>query len=879
MEITSDKTIYKIDVTECFADGEFCKGAKSFQTNTWYGNAQLARDLAAAATDKLGLPNLQRQPPNEGPYFIYKSGSPSVYNATSLPWDGYGWVGSPLDYINIYASGAWNSFTGVTTSNIRRVYLAVETSAPRPVPVAGPILPGNNGTSINTTASLASGGLLPQFQGGTLAVSASNASVAADFTLDGSSRNAIDLAGNSATFSGIFTDQAANIGRITFKNSGSPATIILTGQSRYKGLTGVFSGVTLKIGADNALPAATEVLLDRGANLLLDGFNQSVSAITGSGTIDLGRNTLTLNGSSNGATQILSSAAISGTGSLVKKGTFTQYLTGSLTYTGQTTVDAGTLVINGTSQSTTTTVEPGGILGGTGTITGDVFNSGKVAPGAVNQLGTLTVNGNYGQLSPGVLEIQVDGSASDRLALQGSNRFILLGGELNITSLPGTAITAGKTYTAITTPAGTQGGEFGLNTTFGVVGASGYTFVRETDPRFSQLDGGKAQACDPKNPELCTDLRFGWLQATPTSTPTTPTTVTTVPTAVTPGVQTINTIKQTGGAITTAITGNIQTNTDVCAANTGNSDSCNKVNQPGTGAGASNHNNIAVAKAIDAGSTSVQAAVTTGVSGGQPILTPSGTPTGYTTNQTKAGLVTPDFVNVAAALFAVPTRSQLNAALHQVTAEPYASMQSVALEAMEQFRTNALALGDGERGLRFWREAELCEQPDGTLIKPDATNHTADCKLRKVPQATRWSLLIDASNTQASLDGTNDLASLDYNVFQSTYGLQYDASPQWSIGGAFGYGQANLYNYEYANTRIDSDTYGGGLWAIYRPGDAWKITGLLGYMNLQYDSSRQIDFGGLNRTARANWSGNGFTTALEVQYDWILSANKADRNA
>jgi len=150
--------------------------------------------------------------------------------------------------------------------------------------------------------------------------------------------------------------------------------------------------------------------------------------------------------------------------------------------------------------------------------------------------------------------------------LRGAIASFFLAEKLNIISLPGTAITAGKTYTAISTPAGTQGGEFGLNTTFGVVGASGYTFVRETDPRFSQLDGGKAKACDPQNPELCTDLRFGWLQATPTSTPTTPTTVTTVPTTVTPGVQTINTIKETGGAITTAITGNIQTNTDVCAA-------------------------------------------------------------------------------------------------------------------------------------------------------------------------------------------------------------------------------------------------------------------------------------------------------------------------
>jgi outer membrane autotransporter protein len=123
------------------------------------------------------------------------------------------------------------------------------------------------------------------------------------------------------------------------------------------------------------------------------------------------------------------------------------------------------------------------------------------------------------------------------------------------------------------------------------------------------------------------------------------------------------------------------------------------------------------------------------------------------------------------------------------------------------------------------------------------------------------------------------LSSLDYNIFQSTYGLQYDASRQWSIGAAFGYGQANLYNYQYASAAINSDTYSGSLWGLYRPSKPWKFTGLIGYTSFQYNAYRNINFGGIDRIATANWSGNGFTTALQAVYDWILSANKADRNA
>jgi uncharacterized protein with beta-barrel porin domain len=207
-------------------------------------------------------------------------------------------------------------------------------------------------------------------------------------------------------------------------------------------------------------------------------------------------------------------------------------------------------------------------------------------------------------------------------------------------------------------------------------------------------------------------------------------------------------------------------------------------------------------------------------------------------------------------------------------------MQSVALEALEQFRANTLALTNSQR-LPFIVEEQACEtsaEPgNSATAQPNDTTH--NCKPVTRQKLTPWSLLIDGSNTQASLNGTNDLASLDYNIFSSSYGLQYDFNPNWSAGAAFGYGRANLYNYEYSNTRIDSDTYSGAVWGIYRPSDAWKLTALAGYMNLQYSSDRNISFGGLNRNATANWTGNGFTSALAAQYDWILSKDKTSRSA
>ncbi len=777
-----NNTIYNLKTTTCFAQGaqnNFCNGAIDFRSSSWWGNAQLAKDLSEATKESLGLPN-PAMGTGLGANFAWQSGAqydlPDPSNpskgipvpVTNIPFDGFEW--DPVLNKAYARGGFWN---GVTGDGATRTYtLAVETAPPQPITTVGPILAtNNNDPSINSTAGLAAQKVLPQFQGGTLVVSAA-ASIGDNFTVDDHDTNAIDAEGNSATFMGAFTDQVGQQGNLIFSNSGAS------------------------------------------------------SAIT--------------------------------------------TLTGQSSYTGSTTVESGTLAING-SITSKTTVGPRGTLQGTGTITGDVFNEGSVSPG--NSIGTLTVDGSYLQGASASLNIEADGSSSDLLKIIGGNRVVLLGGNLNISTYQGAPISANKIYTAIDVAgADAIGGEIGLKTNFPAVGQSGFTFVRETDPLFKQIDPAYYAICTSSDPNIqknCTKLQFALVPNNPqTSQPLNPTST------KEPGKQAISSVKETGGAITTASSGNPNSNTKTCLSNGGSTSTCQQQNQPGSGAAASNSNTVATAKTLDAGWASVSAAVTTGVTGGKAIGT-----TGYTTNQTRAALVTPDFANVVAALFAVPTRQQLNQALHSITAEPYASMQSVALEAMEQFRQNSLALSDGDRAIRLFTEAEVCRAEDGSLIPADSSQRPSDCQPRKLSQASRWSLLIDATNTQAGLEGTNDLASLDYNIFQSTYGLQYDASKQWSIGAAFGYGQANLYNYEYANSSISSDTYGGSLWGIYRPSNPWKLTGLIGYTNFQYDSNRNINFGGLDRNATASWSGNGFTTALEAEYDWILSANKADRNA
>src|SRR6185437_14646392 len=119
----------------------------------------------------------------------------------------------------------------------------------------------------------------------------------------------------------------------------------------------------------------------------------SAGSIAGAGNFYLGADELTVGGnnlsttvsgviSDCGAGLDCLSAGATG-GSLVKVGTGTLTLSGANIYTGATTVNGGTLLVTGSIASPLTTVNAGGILGGSGTVHGVAVNSGGVfAPGS-----------------------------------------------------------------------------------------------------------------------------------------------------------------------------------------------------------------------------------------------------------------------------------------------------------------------------------------------------------------------------------------------------------------------------------------------------------------------------------------------------------------
>ena len=181
------------------------------------------------------------------------------------------------------------------------------------------------------------------------------------------------------------------------------------------GQTLVTDGGTLIVDEDAALgTSAASLHLDNGtlriAGTDMTVLDRSVVLEAGGGGIEI----------ADAANAVAIGRAISGEGSLTKLGEGALGLFGTNTYTGETFVRNGLLVVNGSiASSALTTVFDGAALSGTGTVGNlKIASGGVVAPG--NSIGTLNVAGNLTFQSGSAYEVEFNAEgASDLIAVTG----------------------------------------------------------------------------------------------------------------------------------------------------------------------------------------------------------------------------------------------------------------------------------------------------------------------------------------------------------------------------------------------------------------------------------------------------------------------------
>jgi autotransporter-associated beta strand protein len=148
------------------------------------------------------------------------------------------------------------------------------------------------------------------------------------------------------------------------------------------------------------------------------------------------------------------SGAISGPGNVLKAGAGTLTLTASSTYTGDTTVEAGRLAVNGSIAGSAVTVLNGATLGGTGAVGPVTVQTGGTI-GAGNSIGTLTVAGNYTQAAGSFLQAEFNAAGqADRINVNGT--VTLSGGTVQALPAPGSYART-TTYTILNATGGVVG--------------------------------------------------------------------------------------------------------------------------------------------------------------------------------------------------------------------------------------------------------------------------------------------------------------------------------------------------------------------------------------------------------------------------------------
>jgi autotransporter-associated beta strand protein len=289
----------------------------------------------------------------------------------------------------------------------------------------------------------------------------------------------------SGTYSGVISDARQMLattgpllsGSLVIDDStgNSSGNLTLAAVQAYSGGTFVEAG-TLTLGVVDTIASSSGVDLGRvggplgtGAAptagpvtatlaLLADNTIQGLMSEAGNNTaVQLNNNTLTVNVASGGVFDF--GGVISGTGALVMSGSGAEFLNGTSTYTGPTTVNGGLLSVNGSiASSIQTTVNAGGALGGTGTVGTTTINGGILAPGnnATGATGTLSVTGNLAFTTAAQYVVQVSQAASSLTSVSGT---AMLAGAVQVVSSTGT-YNFNQPYKILTATGGLGGTQF-----------------------------------------------------------------------------------------------------------------------------------------------------------------------------------------------------------------------------------------------------------------------------------------------------------------------------------------------------------------------------------------------------------------------------------
>ncbi len=279
--------------------------------------------------------------------------------------------------------------------------------------ISGSTLAISSAAAVQSTSGIS-------FGTGTTATLYATQSMTIDRAMDQTGRGNYQVdSGNTLTLTGI----VSGAGQLQKYGLG---TVVLNAANTYSGKTVVNAG-TLRLGSSGSI-------VSTNIDVLGGTFDMNGKSHTMSGTLTLGNGSSSGSISSSGSASTLSvgtsvlvqsgtiSVNLAGAAVLTKTTTGTVVLSGTNSYTGQTSINAGTLVVNGYNAASNVVVASSGTLKGSGSV-GDVQLQSGATARAGSDFGILTTK-NLTMQAGSTLGVNLAGTASGT----GYSAFAVLGG-------------------------------------------------------------------------------------------------------------------------------------------------------------------------------------------------------------------------------------------------------------------------------------------------------------------------------------------------------------------------------------------------------------------------------------------------------------------
>jgi len=309
-------------------------------------------------------------------------------------------------------SGAW---AGTTWTDSSGTAAGLRFDSTRPDNAAFGNASGGGGTAVVSVTGLVTAGSLT-FNGGNSAVYTLNGGTitvnGGVSALESATLNSEIVLGYSQTWSVASGTLAANGGiseatQSSLTKTGG-GTLVLQAGNTYSGGTTLTGGV-ISVQAADALPANGAVVIGQGAQLALNGHNQTIGSISGDGSISLGSGFFSGLTFGDSSSQTFA-GVISGNGPVTYAGSGTTTLTGSNTFSGNLSINAGGELqvpsdANLGNPANGICLDNGGALGATAsfsssrTITLGSSSNGGSNNGTIDVLGAATVLTLSGQIT------------------------------------------------------------------------------------------------------------------------------------------------------------------------------------------------------------------------------------------------------------------------------------------------------------------------------------------------------------------------------------------------------------------------------------------------------------------------------------------------